>query len=115
MAISLRMSLICTCVLSTIVSSIVPVNAAGREEPAVYKIDRGSPSLKSHGKYIDEMISDFMEKNNLPGLSMAIVQAPYIPRAAGYGMATLTNDGKDVMEYRANNAGFYCGSNFPTG
>src|SRR5205085_4055461 len=26
------------------------------------------------------------------GLSMAIVQAPYIPRSAGYGSASLTND-----------------------
>ena len=33
-----------------------------------------------------------MEKNGVPGLVMAIVQAPYIPRSAGYGRASLADD-----------------------
>ena len=48
--------------------------------------------LKVNGKYIDQIIAEVMAKNNLPGLSMAIVQAPYIPRSAGYGLATAAND-----------------------
>jgi len=70
----------------------LPTLASEKDNATLYSVQRGDPSLKAHGKYIDQMISDFMSKNNLPGLSMAIVQAPYIPRAAGYGLATLTND-----------------------
>jgi CubicO group peptidase (beta-lactamase class C family)/uncharacterized protein (DUF302 family) len=57
-----------------------------------YKIWRGSPALQSHGVYIDQMIADFVTKNHLPGLSMAIVQAPYVPRSGGYGRTNLSND-----------------------
>jgi CubicO group peptidase (beta-lactamase class C family)/uncharacterized protein (DUF302 family) len=53
---------------------------------------RGNPVLSVRGKYIDQRIAEFMEKNNVPGLSMAIVQAPYIPRSAGYGRASTTED-----------------------
>lgn len=53
---------------------------------------RGNPALSLRGKYIDQRIAEFMEKNNVPGLSMAIVQAPYIPRSAGYGRASATDD-----------------------
>ena len=57
-----------------------------------YKIWRGTPSLQSHGVYVDQMIADFVSRNQLPGISMAIVQAPYIPRSAGYGRTNLEND-----------------------
>ena len=57
-----------------------------------YKIWRGSPALQSHGVYIDQMIAEFVARNRLPGLSMAIVQAPYVPRSAGYGRTNLDND-----------------------
>lgn len=53
---------------------------------------RGSPVLSVRGKYIDQRIAEFMEKNGVPGLSMAIVQAPYIPRSAGYGRASVSED-----------------------
>ena len=33
-----------------------------------------------------------MAKNEVPGLTLAIVQAPYIPRSAGYGRASLVHD-----------------------
>lgn len=36
---------------------------------------------------VDGMIYDFMEKNSIPGLTLAIVQAPYIPRVVGYGLS----------------------------
>jgi CubicO group peptidase (beta-lactamase class C family) len=57
-----------------------------------YNLFRGNPVLASHGKYVDQLVADFITKNHLPGLSMAIVQAPYIPRSAGYGRASLVND-----------------------
>lgn len=53
---------------------------------------RARAALAVRGRYIDERIADFMTKNNLPGLAMAIVQAPYIPRSAGYGRASTVND-----------------------
>lgn len=53
---------------------------------------RGKPALSVRGKFIDQRIAEFMEKNGVPGLSMAIVQAPYIPRSAGYGRASLAHD-----------------------
>ncbi len=54
--------------------------------------DRGKAALSVRGKFIDQRISEFMERHNVPGLSMAIVQAPYIPRSAGYGRASMTHD-----------------------
>src|SRR4051812_23856936 len=53
---------------------------------------RGKAALSVRGKYIDQRIAEFMEKNDVPGLAMAIVQAPYIPRSAGYGRASVTDD-----------------------
>ncbi len=44
------------------------------------------------GKYIDQRIAEFMERHDVPGMAMAIVQAPYIPRSAGYGRASLSHD-----------------------
>ena len=46
---------------------------------------------------IDEMIYEFMEDNEIDGLSMAIVQAPYIPRAVGYGLADIKNENEKLV------------------
>src|SRR5689334_15581443 len=59
-------------------------------QPAVEA--RGNPALSVRGKFIDQRIAEFMEKHDVPGLTMAIVQAPYIPRSAGYGRASLAHD-----------------------
>ena len=48
---------------------------------------RGNAKVEHIGKSIDQMIYEFMEKENIPGMTLAIVQAPYIPRVAGYGVA----------------------------
>lgn len=53
---------------------------------------RGKPDLVVRGKYIDQRIAEFMAAHEVPGLAMAIVQAPYIPRSAGYGRASLAHD-----------------------
>ena len=53
---------------------------------------RGKADLAVRGKTIDQRIAEFMAANDVPGLAMAIVQAPYIPRSAGYGRASLAHD-----------------------
>jgi CubicO group peptidase (beta-lactamase class C family)/uncharacterized protein (DUF302 family) len=57
-----------------------------------YRLWRGSPVLESHGVTIDQIMADFVRKHHLPGITMAIVQAPYIPRSAGYGVINVHND-----------------------
>lgn len=39
------------------------------------------------GRSVDDLIIEYMEENNIPGMSLAIVQAPYITRVVGYGFA----------------------------
>lgn len=50
---------------------------------------RGDFRTVYHGQSIDDLIIHFMEKNNIPGLSLAIVQAPYITRIVGYGLGDI--------------------------
>jgi CubicO group peptidase (beta-lactamase class C family) len=57
-----------------------------------YRLWRGNPVLKSPGVTVDQMIADFVRAHHLPGITMAIVQAPYIPRSAGYGVINVHND-----------------------
>ena len=55
---------------------------------------RGNPRMEFCGQSIDAMIAAFMAENNVPGLALAIVQAPYIPRTTGYGLA---DSGKQLL------------------
>ncbi len=48
---------------------------------------RGSADTSYLGKTVDEMIWQFMEEQKIDGLTLAIVQAPYIPRVVGYGFS----------------------------
>jgi CubicO group peptidase (beta-lactamase class C family) len=48
---------------------------------------RGNPSIALDGQSIDVMIASFMREHDVAGLSLAIVQAPYITRASGFGLA----------------------------
>lgn len=48
---------------------------------------RGSTDVSYLGRTVDEMIWEFMEQEEIPGLTLAIVQAPYIPRVVGYGLS----------------------------
>lgn len=74
--------------------ALLSMHALAQTAPAspTYRLWRGSPMLESHGVTIDQMIADFVRMHHLPGLTMAIVQAPYIPRSAGYGVINLHND-----------------------
>ena len=48
---------------------------------------RGSADVSYLGRTVDAMVWDFMEEQKIPGLTLAIVQAPYIPRVVGYGVS----------------------------
>ena len=48
---------------------------------------RGSADTSYLGQTVDRMIWEFMEEEQIPGLTLAIVQAPYIPRVVGYGLS----------------------------
>jgi len=46
---------------------------------------RGDARLEYYGQSIDTMIADFMQEKHISGMTLAIVEAPYIPRVSGYG------------------------------
>jgi CubicO group peptidase (beta-lactamase class C family) len=48
---------------------------------------RGNPHMEFAGQSIDTMVADYMAEHEVPGMALAIVQAPYIPRVTGYGLA----------------------------
>jgi D-alanyl-D-alanine carboxypeptidase len=50
---------------------------------------RGNPSVQFGGQSIDQMIAAFMAEREIPGVTLAIVQAPYISRAVGYGVTNV--------------------------
>lgn len=50
---------------------------------------RGNAKVAYLGKSIDQMVYEFMEEKGIPGMTLAIVQAPYIPRVVGYGVTDL--------------------------
>lgn len=58
------------------------------QEHDIMKI-RGSADTSYLGRSVDQMIWEFMEEQEIPGLTLAIVQAPYIPRVVGYGMSDI--------------------------
>jgi len=72
--------------LAVLALVFAPALALAQPEP------RGKPALQVRGQYIDQRIAEFMAKQEIPGMAMAIVQAPYIPRSAGYGRASLAHD-----------------------
>ncbi|WP_419418555.1 serine hydrolase [Legionella sp. D16C41] len=57
--------------------------------PTYQSSSRGDFHTIYQGKTVDQLIIDYMAQNNIPGLSLAIVQAPYITRVVGYGQADL--------------------------
>ncbi|KTC80417.1 serine hydrolase [Legionella cherrii] len=48
---------------------------------------RGDFHTLYRGQSVDDLIIEYMEENHIPGMSLAIVQAPYITRVVGYGFA----------------------------
>lgn len=78
--------------LTIVLSFSLGYSALVAGEASAHDVGRARSVLAIRGKYIDQQIPEFMAKNNVPGLSMAIVQAPYIPRSASYGRASTVND-----------------------
>jgi CubicO group peptidase (beta-lactamase class C family)/uncharacterized protein (DUF302 family) len=73
---------------------------------------RGNPAVQFEGESIDAMVAAFMKEHRIPGMTLAIVQAPYISRVVGYGVAdvetgllaspkTLWNIGQMTQAYTA--------------
>src|SRR5262245_33413487 len=78
-----------------VVGAALALQPAQAEQPHAtsgYRLWRGDTVLQSHGVTVDRMIADFVRKHNLPGITMAIVEAPYIPRSAGYGVIDTQKD-----------------------
>lgn len=48
---------------------------------------RGAARAAYLGRTIDQMVDDFMQEEKIPGMTLAIVQAPCIPRVTGYGLS----------------------------
>jgi CubicO group peptidase (beta-lactamase class C family) len=48
---------------------------------------RGNPNMEFGDRSIDGMVADFMAEHDVPGMALAIVQAPYITRATGFGVS----------------------------
>jgi len=74
--------------------------------------ERGNPKVEFEAQTIDDMIAAFMKEHRIPGMTLAIVQAPYIPRVVGYGVSdvekgllaspkTLWNAGQMTQAYTA--------------
>lgn len=53
---------------------------------------RGDAKVAYQGQTIDQMVYEFMEEQGIPGMTLAIVQAPYIPRVVGYGITNIDNN-----------------------
>jgi D-alanyl-D-alanine carboxypeptidase len=51
------------------------------------RAQRGNPVTSFAGKTPDEMIAAFMKEHDVAGMTLSIVQAPYVPRVVGYGVA----------------------------
>ncbi|MFQ3670209.1 MAG: serine hydrolase domain-containing protein [Verrucomicrobiia bacterium] len=51
---------------------------------------RGDPLVAHQGQAVDQLIAEFMKEHQIPGMALAIVQAPYITRVSGYGLADPT-------------------------
>lgn len=73
----MRSTIACLCVLAAL--CLGPVALA----------QRGNPKVEFEGRTIDEMVAAFMEENRVPGMTLAIVQAPYVSRVVGYGVSNV--------------------------
>lgn len=85
-------------IMTTLLVSSIVLAASAQTTTTMRKYDnqlpsqgRGSVHLAYQGKSVDQMIYEFMEEQGIPGMTLAIVQAPYIPRVVGYGVTQIDN------------------------
>jgi uncharacterized protein (DUF302 family) len=50
-------------------------------------LERGDFEISWEGRTVDAMVAEFQRERDVPGLAVAIVQAPYITRSVGFGLA----------------------------
>lgn len=92
------------------VLALVCVTVLGWATPSYAQ--RGNPRVAFEGQTIDDMVASFMKEHRIPGMTLAIVQAPYLPRVVGYGESnvekrllaapkTLWNVGQITQAYTA--------------
>ena len=62
---------------------------AHAQEPPFPTDGRGNPRVEHLGASVDQMIYEFMEAERIPGMTLAIVQAPYITRLVSYGLTDI--------------------------
>ncbi len=55
--------------------------------PLSGQASRGNPDMSFGGETVDAMIAAFMKEHDVAGMAVAIVQAPYITRVTGFGVA----------------------------
>lgn len=65
---------------------------------------RGDIVIAYYGKTIDELITNYMKKNNVPCMTLAIVQAPYITREGVWGISD-----RETKQLAASNTVFCIG------
>jgi CubicO group peptidase (beta-lactamase class C family)/uncharacterized protein (DUF302 family) len=70
-------------VLSAVAAGLVSIGMV--QASHAERANRGNPDLAYRGESVDQMVYQFMKEKHISGMTMAIVQAPYIPRNAGYG------------------------------
>lgn len=82
-------------ITSLMISGVIMAQNGGvnmkKYENQLPKGERGDVQVAYQGKSIDQMIYQFMEEQGIPGMTLAIVQAPYIPRVVGYGVTDIEN------------------------
>lgn len=49
--------------------------------------DRGDIQQLYQGQSVDDMVIQFMLDNHIPGMSVSVIQTPYVTRNVGYGLA----------------------------
>ena len=96
----------------SVASASSSVRRCAQAEPA-----RGKAALSVRGKFIDQRIAEFMERNDVPGLAMAIVQAPYIPTVRRLWSCEpgrrRTRVDEDDVEHRPSDPGLHRGRRLP--
>ena len=64
-------------------------NSMNKYQDQLPQSGRGNSQVAYQSRSIDQMIYDFMQEKGIPGMTLAIVQAPYIPRVVGYGITDI--------------------------
>jgi CubicO group peptidase (beta-lactamase class C family) len=68
---------------------VIVLPVAGQVPADLARPGRGSPTIEFAGRSVDTMIAAFMRDHDVPGLTVAIVQAPYVTRVTGFGVSNV--------------------------